>query len=898
VIPSTPARVARLVLGIILVVLASRARAQQQTGSLTFEVSDPAGAPIAGASITIGSNRTSSQLRETDALGKARFLLLPPATYTADIMADGYTSVRRDVVVPLGSAIVERVGLAAGELTETVVITAHPEVDVTQTSTTEVYSAEALQRLQIGSANRSYLSALGRSPGVVGGGGDPLVHGATRGENVYAIDGVNTTDPVTGTFGMLTNFDTIEQIEFTTAGFQAEYGWGTGGYVNQITKSGTNRFEGAFDVRYYDEGFVENTKYFPGDEAQDFHQYSLAVGGPIKRDKAWFFVGYEDNVTTLSAAGTDVTREFEGSARLLKLTFQPHPDHRIAVQYSADPATISNDNLGPLTLPEASNFQEQGGDFGKITYWGRLSDKWAISAQAAGFHNALDTYPLHDSGLPSIVEDAFTNTLFQNYNDAQFSDRYNRQGAVTVERAWSGARGDHDVKFGIDMQWTKFDASHDAPGGERWHSVGMDPATGQQSDDPTILWADDNGDGIADNIYEIERVSSVGRVENTGENSALFVQDTWRRGKMTLDYGLRWEHATADRDDKTSIVDVGLIQPRLGVSVDLRGDRTQKIYSSLSRRMHPGILTVPSIANTHNNVTDFYYNEAWIGADCDGNGSVDFEFQYCGSLGGPSSSNVDEKLDATRLDEFVFGYQWQFKPKMDFGARLVINRTRDIIEDTLDDPALGTYIITNLPGLQRRYEGLELEYGWHHRHGMIAANWTLAKARGNVEYTQGVGTDFDYLPIHGVNRYGYLSSDRRHRVKVFGYVDLPKKFEVAYDFFLGSGAPYDRVRNLNGTDPVTGLPLYGLEYLDSRGSHRLPTIVTLDAGIKKHFTFGANDRMKLTLLASVANLLGQNTVTARQTLDSDDSHGETSDWGDPIAHLDPRSYEVGVRFEF
>jgi hypothetical protein len=896
---SSPALVARLLL-LALVTLASRASAQQQTGNLTFEVTDSSGKPIAGVNITIASSKTPSQLRETDARGKARFLLMPPGTYTADVMADGYTSMRRDVAVPLGGDVVERLTLATGELSETVEITAHPEVDVTQTSTTQVYTGEALQQLQIASANRSYLGALGHSPGVAGGSGDPIVHGATRGENVYVIDGVNTTDPVTGTFGLLTNFDTIDQVEFTTGGFQAEYGGGTGGYVNQITKSGTNEWDGALDLRYYDDSFIQDTEYFPGDQSQKFKLGSFTIGGPIKRDKAWFLASYEKDITSFTANGTPVTREFDGSARLLKFTFQPHANHRLDLQYSADPATITNDNISRLVKPEAGNFQEQGAKFFKLTYWGRLSDEWALSAQAGRYESKLNTFPLHDSGRPSIIEDAFTNTLFNNYDDAQFSKRLNRQVSMSAERAWSAARGDHDLKFGFDVQRTQLDALREEPGGEAWHSVGLDPVTGDPRDDGIVLWDDGNGDGIPDNVYEIDRLTSVGTVTNTGRNTSLFVQDTWRRGKMTLDYGLRWDRATADRDDKEQVVDVALLQPRMGVSVDLRGDQKQRMYSTLTRRMHPGILAVPSIVNMRNNVTDVYYNEAWVGADCDGSGSIDFELVYCGSQGGPSSSKVDPRLKATYLDELIYGYQWQFAPKQDFGARLVVNRTHDIIEDTLDDPTLGTYLITNLHGLKRRYEGVELEYAWHHKRGLLAANWTMARARGNVEYTQGTGSDFDYLPVHAVNRYGYLSTDRRHRVKVYGWVDLPKRWSVAYDVFYRSGAPYERVKNLSGPDPVTGLPLYGVEYLDSRGSHRLPSLFTVDASVKKYFAFGEKAGMRLALIGAVTNLLGENSVTARQTLDNDGSHGESaaSHWGEPTAYLDPRSYELGLRFEF
>lgn len=874
----------RALAAFVLVALASApAWAQQQTGSLVLEIADASGNPIAGAEVIIESDKTPTALRNADERGRARFLLLPPGTYIVDIRAEGYTAIRREIAVPLGGTVIEPITLAQGELTETVEVIAAPEVDVTKTSTGEVYTTEEIQNVQLGSANRSYLSVLGKAAGVVGGGGNPSVHGATIGENVYLIDGVNTTDPVTGTFGLLTNFDAIEQVELTTGGFQAEYGWATGGYVNQITKSGTNELAGTVDLRYYDQGFIENTEYFPGGEDEEFRQLSFTLGGPIVKDKAWFFLGLEDNVTRIATTGANAVREFEGASYIGKLTFQPAANHRIAFQYSADPAEISNDNASAFVAKEAGDFQEQGANFYKLTYWGGLTDEWALQLNLGKYESELNTFPLDDSGLPSVT-DVFTGYLFQNYNDAQFTERFNDQAALSLERAWSGSKGDHDLKFGIDFQRTKLEASQYAPGGERWTSIGCD-------DDPTCLDADGNGDTIPDNIYEIERVNSVGTVPNPGDNMALFVQDTWRRGKMTLDYGLRWERAQAERDDGKTVVDGDLIQPRLGMAWDIKGDRSQKVYWSLTRRMHPGILAVPSIVNGRNNTSDYFYNEVYIDFDCDGDGAIEFEFTYCGSLGGPSSSRVEDGLKPTYLDEFIVGWQRSLKKRHSLGARLVLNETKDIIEDTIDDPSLGTYVVKNLEGLERRYEGIELEYSWRHARGGLTANWTIARARGNVEYTQGIGSDFDYPGIHDVNRWGYLSNDRRHRIKVFGWVNLPKGFSVHYDFFHGSGAPYNRAELLSGFDPDTGLPLYGFRYLDKRGSHRLPSTTNLDAEVRKKWSFGKADDKHLVLIGSIANVLGANSPTLVSEIDG-------PAWGTPIARQAPRSYELGLRFEF
>src|SRR5207253_4354443 len=165
-------------------------------------------------------------------------------------------------------------------------------------------------------------------------------------------------------------------------------------------------------------------------------------------------------------------------------------------------------------------------------------------------------------------------------------------------------------------------------------------------------------------------------------------------------------------------------------------------------------------------------------------------------------------------------------------------------------PDAVTYIIENLPGLKRKYRDLELEYDFNMGRYHLSSNYTLAQAKGNIAYTQGLGTDFDLLPQHSVNRYGYLASDRRHRLKVYGWVDLPKKFEVAYDFFYGSGAPYNRAMSLTGMD-AQGRNQYGSEFLDPRGSHRLPSTMTLDAEMRKHFEFGKDNRF--TLLGSVHN---------------------------------------------
>lgn len=877
--------------------------AQQQTGSLLFEVTDTAGAPVVGAKVAISSDKVPSRERVTDDFGKARFLLLPPGTFSATVTADNFNSrTEPGIDVPLGQSVTLKVELQA-VLEESVEATMPAfattptaiDVDVTQTKTGTVMSSEQLQALQLGSGSRSYLSALAKTPGVASGGGNPSVHGATLGENIYTIDGVNTTDPVTGTFGLLTNFDIIEQLEVSTGGFQAQYGGATGGSVNQITKSGTNVFEGAFDIRYYDRGMVENSPHFEDHLPAKFQKWSGTLTGPVVKDKLWFALAYENNETARTPPGTSASRNFLGHANLAKLTWEPVSGHRVSFQYTEDPATITNSNAGATVDPTASSTQEQGARFYKLNYSGQLTDNWALTVQGGWYLSELNAFPKDDSGLPGVTNND-TTTSYQNYGNAQYSKRGNNQLAFQLQRSWSSKWGDHDFKFGYDDQQTKLDFNSYTPAGETWTTTNCpddDPTTLEHED--ACLDADADGDGYPDNVFLRVLDVPAGPTSNRGHQQSVYVQDTWRHASWTLDYGLRWDRSRAERDDKETVVDVALLQPRLGMAFDLKHDGRQKLSWSLSRRMHPGILTIPNAVNTHASASDYYYNENFYG-DLNGNGTID-GFVFYTRYGGPSGSTVDKGLDAMFLDEFVLGYERKLKSKMRFATRLVLNETKDIIEDTAFPSGSGQYLIRNIGELSREYQGLEFEYAWLHRRGQFNAIATVAQAHGNVEYTQGLGSDWDILPDHSVRRWGYLSTDAHLRLRVFGWVDLPKKWQIAYDLNYRTGTPYNRTR------PATALGEagYGVIFLDPRGSARLPTFYTLDSEIRKTFDFGPTDRVKLALLGTILNVTNANAITSVRTTDplgTPDAVGSPTRWGEPTAWQTTRTFEVGLRLTF
>lgn len=878
----------------LLVALPRQSSAQSQTGSLVLEVVDADGNSMPDVAITLEGDRLQGiQVRETDEHGRARFAFLPPSTYEAEFEAEGYVTFRRRFAVGLGVAHVESVQMTEGTMTETQIVTGQAGLDLTDSGINYTFSEEKLQNLQIGSANRSYQSALGRAGGVAGGGGNPNVHGATIGENRYLVDGVDTTDPVTGTFGQNLNFDTIEAVEFQTGGFRAESGQATGGIVNVVTKSGSNDFKAIVDMRYRDNGMVDSSdlvlgngdKAFDNSSPEKFRRIDVTLGGPIKEDKLWYQIGYSDIVSNTQPAGGDAARMYEGTNLLAKLTWQANENHRVALQYTADPADIVNANSGSTVRGDAHRTQEQGADFFSVNYWGQFPNNWNLNMRAGIYESELNSGPAVDSGLPSVIN-GDNGYLSQNYNDAQFSTRKRDQFAFDLDHQTTSARW-HSIKLGLELQDSSFSFERQQPGG----------ATNY------VLFGDDEW-GANGRIYQRTRLQSAGQNSNEGQVLSMYIQDTWHAmDTLTVDYGLRWDRTTMSDDTGEEIVSFNKFQPRLGIAWDVLGDKRHGLSAHFARYMDPLILTVANAVNKNGDLTIVDRNEEIWGTDYNGDGVLEDTLVEAFSFGGPSGSQTNPDLEATYKDEVTVGYKFAIRSNLSFGARWIWTQTKDIIEDRLDE-ATGNYVVENVPELTRKYQGLELDVAWEGKRVHLFANWTIAGSKGNVEYTQHLGVDWDFDQVHTLNRYGNLSDDRRHRVKVYGWVDLPKDFQISWDAFFGSGSPYNRLDSVNTP--------YGSYFIEDRGSRRLPSATNLDFEVRK--TWGLGDSQgKITLIASVANALSADSATGVNTNDSYITLDPMQPACDPVTGINcapnpdssfeqitafqgPRNYEFGLRF--
>ena len=190
-------------------------------------------------------------------------------------------------------------------------------------------------------------------------------------DNFYYFNGINVTDPITGTFGANLNTEIIQEQKVLTGGIPAEFVGTPGLLSNVITKSGTNAFKGSVNYFFQNDGLVADNKNSP---AEGFSTFDAAgtIGGPIVRNKAWFFGSYrriqrEDDVTSLDTQELLRTVENKQNQGYAKGTWAPTANDTISFTFLNDPTTISGRRDRNLTNARDRS-REQGGNNYAVNY--------------------------------------------------------------------------------------------------------------------------------------------------------------------------------------------------------------------------------------------------------------------------------------------------------------------------------------------------------------------------------------------------------------------------------------------------------------------------------------------------------------------------------------------------
>jgi len=280
------------------------------TGSIQGVVRDRTQAAISGATITVINAQTNfKQATTSGADGSYRFLALPAGTYQLTANSSGFREfTATDIVVKVNDQLQIDITLQVGSVTEKVSIVANAvQVQTESTQLGDVIDSKKMLALPLN--GRSYIDLLGLQAGVAPGTAETIqqdrpvsgilnpgnisVNGQRETANAYLVNGGDVSEGRNLGAGLVPNLDSIEEFRLITNSFDAEYGKFSGAVVNAITKSGTNSFHGdAFEFLRNDKLDAKN--YFTSGKSElRRNQFGYAAGGPLWKDKLFWFSDYQ-----------------------------------------------------------------------------------------------------------------------------------------------------------------------------------------------------------------------------------------------------------------------------------------------------------------------------------------------------------------------------------------------------------------------------------------------------------------------------------------------------------------------------------------------------------------------------------------------------------------------------
>ncbi len=322
-------------------------------GSISGIVTDPSGSIVPKASVTAINIETGVRSTiKTDGAGFYNFPNLPVGTYDVEIVQKGFKTYRQaGIVLDANAAIRMDVKLELGEVTEKVQVTSEAvRVETQSTQMGEVINAQKMTAVPLN--GRDFTNLLSLQPGVVpfayanalqdsnlsdrtvsGSGGlnagNQSINGQRETSNGFMVNGADVEEGKNNGTSVIPNLDSIEEFRIITNNFDAEYGNYSGGQVNVVTKSGTNQLHGSAFEFNRNTSFNARNYFSPPGEAPKLiqNQFGGTLGGPIKRDKVFFFVDYQ---------GTRRVFAPTAAASVPDGTFNPNGDYVLSATESGD----------------------------------------------------------------------------------------------------------------------------------------------------------------------------------------------------------------------------------------------------------------------------------------------------------------------------------------------------------------------------------------------------------------------------------------------------------------------------------------------------------------------------------------------------------------------------------
>jgi hypothetical protein len=302
-----PIRLVLALLAALLLLLPSAGWAQSLTsGDITGTVTDPSGAAVPNANVNLKSNETGQTRTTTsNATGAYRFALLSPGSYTIITKAQGLQATNQNVSVAVGQTSTVNVTMQVATASQTVEVVAQGSAIQTDNgNVSSTVSPEIVANMPNPGNDLSYYvqTSPGATMNTQAGYGNSATYGISATSNLFTVDGMNENDPFlnlnnSGATNLLLGSNDVQTATIVNNGYSGEYGTLAGANVNFVTKSGTNKFHG--NAEYFWNGrALDANEWFLNNTGTprpfvNANQWAASFGGPIRKDKTFFFVDTE-----------------------------------------------------------------------------------------------------------------------------------------------------------------------------------------------------------------------------------------------------------------------------------------------------------------------------------------------------------------------------------------------------------------------------------------------------------------------------------------------------------------------------------------------------------------------------------------------------------------------------
>ncbi len=914
--------------------------------------------PMQGAIVTIRSDALIGGPRKAtaDEEGRFDFPLLPPGKYTLTVSYEGLKPIERRVTLDLGQTQNLKIPLSAElEKTETqTIVEERRRLDADRLSTGKVLTADSQAKL---ATPRRYQDVVQQLPGVTGS-SNPVMAGATQRHNRYLVDGLDITDPVEGTFSANFNFDAIGQMDLLLLAVDAQYN-SLGGVINLMTKSGSDKLtiDSSFYVNHqslslgaragnqlYEGRLLDQSGPRPPVAS---YQANLNIGGPIVKQKLWFYLSTEYRYRINSVIpGAPLNAQHPPLERhdlytRLKLTWSPSSRHRLNLSVNADPTWLTNiRNIdGSQTnayTAEADYFQNQGGVFGILTWDYFATDNLLFGVQTGLQWFGFTTGPqLGDVVSPTHIDNA--STITWNNSDAAsiVSDgRLRFQFDPSMTWIKRGGIGQHTIKAGAQFQFLRNYSLTGTPG-NLIYTDDTSQGGGGLSRDPTSV---DRPFGCVEgqpnpkpgslatpcfqrSLYEPQRAWV-----RTGWALGAFIQDTWKPTSwLTLVPGFRVDYGTAANSLGQVTQNLLGFGPRLGASLDLSRDGKTMLKFAYGRANEVASLRSATLADVNPLSTTWGYNAATGRFDrffsSDGGGGGYELSGRCGdgqvrpecgnvklSLRPPHSDFVTASLERELYANVVGSITYTYRKLEDLWEDIEVNAYRTLDGGNIagfSDPTRGNVRVYRPTGdAFRRYQAMDIAIA-----GSPSPAWSVF-----VAYTLSFldGTLDDQIsvlrndPPRDLRLYGYLLDDHRHQVKAnasYTFHGLTAGVNLAYV----TGAPTTRLFSttafgLQGRYGWRGIDP-GADPNDVRKWTELRSSDVLDVSVRAQYDTYELIRQHLTLIVDIFNVFDLSTPTRTNTTSASTYQPafearNSSAYGAVTSRQVPFRVQFGLRYQY